>query len=327
MRAQITNYIRAGYPGLYLLSHEEQRVEAEIKAVAESLDYRLYAWSATTGLLDTATGRAIDAQDPMECITALAGLPPNTLILLRDFHAFLEDGNPMLVRALKDALLAAKAEGRVLIQRREAFGERARRYRLPTPRGVLLLGVPGTGKSLCAKAAASVFERPLIRLDMGALMGSLVGESEANLRSAIHVAEAIAPCIVWVDELDKGLAGSQSSGSTDGGTTARVSGSFISWMQERTAPVFISSSACARFTRLAPVGFYADWRKRRPMRTTFLYPSEPHPKTWGPPRIRQLTDSCFASFGRIPIIAKSRQKNVPTAIIETNYCNRMTCEP
>ncbi|NLG35399.1 MAG: AAA family ATPase, partial [Lentisphaerae bacterium] len=130
-----------------------------------------------------------------------------------------------------------------LTQRRESFGERARQYRLPTPKGVLLLGVPGTGKSLCAKASASVLQRPLIRMDMGSMMGSLVGESEANLRAAIHVAEAIAPCIVWIDELDKGLAGSKSSGATDGGTSARVFGSFISWMQERTASVFVIATA------------------------------------------------------------------------------------
>ena len=130
-----------------------------------------------------------------------------------------------------------------LVQRREALGKRAQKYRLPNPKGVLLLGVPGTGKSLTAKVAASVLRRPLIRLDMGALMGSMVGESEANLRAAIHVAEAIAPCIVWIDELDKGLAGSKSSGATDGGTSARVFGSLISWMQERKASVFIIATA------------------------------------------------------------------------------------
>lgn len=364
MREQITNYIRAGYPGIYIVSHEEQRVEAELKAVADALDYKLFAWSTTAGLVDTADGQIRQANDPMEAIEAVAELPENSLVLLRDFHLFLEDGNPVLIRAIKDELARCKTQGKVLIvlgcrqvlppelerevcvihftlpdkqqlgvvldgicesakldkpevderdrildaatgmtcteaenayalavieckrvdpgvvarekastvarnglleivevretlddiggldvlkawliQRSEAFGERARQYRLPPPKGVLLLGVPGTGKSLTAKAAANVLQRPLIRLDMAALMGSLVGESEANLRGAIHVAEAIAPCIVWVDELDKGLAGSKSSGSTDGGTSARVFGSFISWMQERTAPVFIIATA------------------------------------------------------------------------------------
>jgi len=331
MREQLTNYIRAGYPGLYIVSHEEQRVEAELKVVAQATNYRLYAWSATEGLVDTTDGQVRQANDPLEVIQAVGELPDSSLVLLRDFHMFLEDRNPVLIRAIKDELERCKAHGKVVvmlgcrqvlppelerevtlfhfelpdkqqlgvvldaicasadldkpeadererildaatgmtcteaenayalsvieckqvhpavvarekaqtvkkggrleivevretlediggldllktwrIQRRDAFGERARQYKLPSPKGVLLLGVPGTGKSLTAKAAANVLQRPLIRLDMGALMGSLVGESEANLRSAIHVAEAIAPCIVCVDELDKGLAGSKS---------------------------------------------------------------------------------------------------------------------
>ncbi len=364
MRTQIMNYIRAGYPGIYIVSHEEHRVEAELKAVADALEYRLFAWSATTGLIDTSDGSMSQANDPFEAVTAVSELPENSLVLLLDLHTFLEDGNPVLIRAIKEELVRAKTKGKCLvivgcrqvlppelereiavipftlpdkqqlgtvldgicqsanlptfegdererildaatgmtcveaenayalsviecrsiepvvvarekaqtvrknglleivevretlddiggldclkswlIQRRDAFGERARQYKLPNPKGVLLMGVPGTGKSLTAKAAANVLQRPLIRLDMGALMGSLVGESEANLRTAIHVAEAIAPCIVWVDELDKGLAGSKSSGATDGGTSARVFGSLISWMQERTSPVFIIATA------------------------------------------------------------------------------------
>ena len=364
MREKIANYIRSGHPGLYIVSPEEARVEGELRVVADALGYGLFAWSVTTGLINTTDGDSRQAQDPLDALEAVGELPENTIVLLRDFHAFLEDGNPVLVRTLKDTLGRGKTRGtcavivgcrqilppelerelvlihfklpdktqlgqvldgicesaeldkpegddrdrildaatgmtcteaenayalaviecrRVdpavvarekastvaksglleivqvretlddiggldclkswLIQRREAFGERARRYRLPSPKGVLLLGVPGTGKSLCSKAAANVLQRPLIRLDMGALMGSLVGESEANLRAAIHVAEAIAPCIVWVDELDKGLAGGQGGGATDGGTSARVFGSFISWMQERTAPVFIIATA------------------------------------------------------------------------------------
>ncbi len=340
------------------------RLAGELKAVAEDLQYKLYAWSTTEGLVDTGDGQSRQAHDPLDVIEAVAELPESSLILLRDFHMFLEDGNPVLIRAIRDSLAHCKTQGKVLIflgcrqvlppelarelhvihitlpdrdqlgavldgicgsakldrpegderdrildsatgmtcteaenayalsviecmridpgtvarekaltvkksglleivevaetlddiggldclkswllQRREAFGERARQYRLPSPKGVLLLGVPGTGKSLTAKAAANALQRPLIRLDMGALMGSLVGESEANLRAAVQVAEAIAPCIVWIDELDKGLAGSKSSGATDGGTSARVFGSLISWMQERSSPVFIIATA------------------------------------------------------------------------------------
>jgi len=364
MRTQISNYIRAGYSGVFILSHEEQRVEAELKAVASGLEYRLFAWSATTGLIDTADGSAKGANDPFEAITAVSELPENSLILLRDFHLFLEDGNPVLVRAIKDELARCKTRGQVLVilgcrqilpaelqrefvvldfslpdkdalgivldgicesaklhkpesgereqvldassglttteaenafalsvveaqnivpaivarekaatvkkngllevvdvretlediggldvlkswllKRRDAFSAEAKAYGLPNPKGLLIVGIPGTGKSLTAKATASVFGRPLLKLDAGKLYGSLVGESESNLRSVIQITEVIAPCILFIDELEKGFAGSRSSGSTDGGTSARVFGSFISWMQEKTAPVFVVATA------------------------------------------------------------------------------------
>jgi SpoVK/Ycf46/Vps4 family AAA+-type ATPase len=130
-----------------------------------------------------------------------------------------------------------------LVTRKEAFSERARAYGLPVPKGLLIVGVPGTGKSLTAKATASVFDLPLLKLDAGRIFGSLVGQSEGNLRSVIQTAEAIAPCVLWIDEIDKGFAGSKSSGFADGGTSARVFGSFISWMQEKSAPVFVVATA------------------------------------------------------------------------------------
>ena len=95
-----------------------------------------------------------------------------------------------------------------LVQRRDAFGERARDYGLPSPRGLLIIGVPGTGKSLTAKATASILGRPLLRLDAGRIFGGLVGESEANLRQVIRTAEAIAPCILLIEELEKAFGGS-----------------------------------------------------------------------------------------------------------------------
>jgi len=130
-----------------------------------------------------------------------------------------------------------------LLQRREAFTKRARDYGLPVPKGMLVLGVPGTGKSLTAKATASVFGVPLLKLDAGRLFGSLVGQSEANLRAAIQTAEAIAPCVLWIDELEKAFAGSASSGSSDGGTSARVFGTLLNWLQEKTSPVFVVATA------------------------------------------------------------------------------------
>src|SRR5688572_14839039 len=95
MREKITHYIRAGYAGLYLVSHEEQRVEAELKAITDSLQYQLFAWSVTAGLIDTTSGASRGCQDPMEAVSALAELPENTVVLLRDFQPFLDDPNPI----------------------------------------------------------------------------------------------------------------------------------------------------------------------------------------------------------------------------------------
>lgn len=364
MNNTIANHVRAGYPGLYLVSHEETRIEADLATVAKQLKYNLYAWSIAGGLVNTATGQSQDALEPLEAIMAIASLPENTLILLRDFHLHLEDNNPVLLRAIKEALLDAKSKGKVIIilacrqvlpqeltreftvidfslpdktalgvvldgiivsaklkplpqdardlvldsasglttteaenafalsviesktvqpdivarekassvkknglleiitvkeslediggldllkdwllKRRDAFSRRAQEYRLPRPKGVLITGIPGTGKSLTAKVAARVFNRPLLKLDAGRLYGGLVGQSEGNLRNVIQTAEAVSPCVLWLDEIEKGLSGSQSSGQTDGGTSARVFGSFLSWMQEKTAPVFVIATA------------------------------------------------------------------------------------
>lgn len=364
MRTKIMNYVRAGYPGIYIVSNEESRVEGELKAVAENLKYRLFAWSVVDGIVDTADGSVQNHQDPQEILTALADLPENSVILLRDFHQFMETPNPMLTRMLKDVMRIGKTKGRVivivacrlvlppelerdfvvlefelpgkdelgavldniaksarkkkpdadqrdrlldaacgltsmeaenafalsviesgalapavvsrekasavkkngvleicavsetldsiggldllktwLVRRKDAFGRKAVEYRLPCPKGLLIIGIPGTGKSLTAKATASVFQRPLLRLDAGRLYGGLVGESEANARSVIQTVEAIAPCILWIDEIEKGFSGSRSSGMTDGGTSSRVFGTFISWMQEKTSPVFIVATA------------------------------------------------------------------------------------
>lgn len=128
-------------------------------------------------------------------------------------------------------------------QRRDATSERARQFGLPAPKGILLLGVQGCGKSLCAKAVASAWQQPLLRLDVSRIFSSLVGSSESNVRQAIKIAESVAPAILWVDEIDKAFAGVQSSAFSDAGTTARVFGGFITWLQEKTAPVFVIATA------------------------------------------------------------------------------------
>jgi ATP-dependent 26S proteasome regulatory subunit len=128
-------------------------------------------------------------------------------------------------------------------KRAVAFTPEAQAFGLPAPKGVLLLGVQGCGKSLCAKAVSRLWQLPLLRFDMGRMFGSFVGSSEENVRRAIAVAESIAPAVLWVDEIDKAFSGSQSSGITDGGTTARVFGTFLTWLSEKRAPVFVVATA------------------------------------------------------------------------------------
>ncbi len=132
---------------------------------------------------------------------------------------------------------------RWLKQRSNAFTERAREYGLPQPKGMLILGVPGCGKSLIAKTTSRLWSLPLLRLDMGRVYdGSTVGRSEANLRSALKTAESISPVILFIDELDKAFAGGGGSGDSDGGTSGRIFGSFLTWMQEKKSPVFVMAT-------------------------------------------------------------------------------------
>ena len=130
-----------------------------------------------------------------------------------------------------------------LQKRAAAFTEQARSFGLPPPKGILLLGVQGCGKSLCAKAVSSLWQLPLLRFDMGRMFGSFVGSSEENTRRAIAVAESVAPAILWVDEIDKAFSGTEGSGRSDAGTAARVFGTFLTWLSEKTAPVFVVATA------------------------------------------------------------------------------------
>lgn len=131
-----------------------------------------------------------------------------------------------------------------LKHRSNAFSERAREYGLPQPKGMLILGVPGCGKSLIAKTTSRLWGLPILRLDMGRVYdGSMVGRSEANLRNALKTAESISPAILFIDELDKAFAGSSGSSDSDGGTSSRIFGSFLTWMQEKNSPVFVMATA------------------------------------------------------------------------------------
>jgi AAA+ superfamily predicted ATPase len=364
----LTTYLRAGYPGLAVITSEEARAEADIAAACASVERRLHAWSSTEGLVDTTDGRVTPCPDPLDALQLLDGMftadNPRHVVLLRDLQLHFDQSEPLLVRRLKDILRVAKSNGHAIIllgcrlklppeleheithvdfnlpdparlsavldgilksaklknvhevvkeaalqsalglttteaenafalsvvetrgidpkviarvkartlkrnglievveattslddigglgqlkewlQRRGgAFSASAKAYGLPAPKGLLIVGIPGTGKSLTAKATAGAFGLPLLRLDMGRVFGGIVGQSEANLRSVIQTAEAIAPCVLWIDEIEKGFSGSKSSGSTDGGTSSRVFGSFLSWMQEKDQPVFVVATA------------------------------------------------------------------------------------
>lgn len=130
-----------------------------------------------------------------------------------------------------------------LRKRTVAFTDEARAFGLPPPKGILLLGVQGCGKSLCAKAVSSLWQLPLLRFDIGRMFGSFVGSSEENIRKAIAVADSVAPAVLWVDEIDKAFSGSQSSGISDAGTAARVFGTFLTWLSEKNTAVFVVATA------------------------------------------------------------------------------------
>lgn len=126
--------------------------------------------------------------------------------------------------------------------RKMAFTPKAREFGLPMPKGILLVGLPGCGKSLACKAIANALGVPLIKLEIGRIFGGLVGQSESNLRGALDRIDAIGNCVVWIDEMEKAFAGLGSSGSTDSGVSKRIFGQLINWMQEKKSPSFIAAT-------------------------------------------------------------------------------------
>src|SRR5436309_3851102 len=372
--ADLDTLIRARYPLIYLVSWEEQRLDAILQDLAAQHGKVLFGWSVTRGLRRIGGARAVPHLDPqksvVEMLATLAKLGEPSLVVLKDFHPYLSDAQ--VVRALRelaqdlkstyttvillspvlqipvelekeisvldvplpgfrdlyqllreivlvvrqgnratvdlsreqaeqlikaaqgltlseaenafakaiatDGVLGAQDIRLVLDEKRQvirksgllefvnadvdldtvggldslkrwlsdrssAFGEPARKFGLPPPKGLLLLGVQGCGKSLTAKAIANFWALPLIRLDMGRIFSNYIGSSEENLRRAIRVAESVAPAVLWVDEIEKGLSGSGSSAVVDGGVTARVFGAFLTWLQEKTEPVFVVATA------------------------------------------------------------------------------------
>ena len=174
-----------------------------------------------------------------------------------------------------------------LKRRSGALSRKAIEYGLPSPRGLLLVGVQGTGKSLTAKAIANEWNLPLLRLDIGKLFGGIVGESESRLRQTINLAETLSPCILWIDEMDKAFTINDSN--SDSGTSNRVLATFISWLSEKTKPVFVVATAnnvdllpleIIRKGRFDEI-FFLDLPKKHEREEIFkIHMQEFRPKTW-----------------------------------------------
>ena len=199
-----------------------------------------------------------------------------------------------------------------LNKRKTAFGIQASNYGLPTPRGLLLIGIQGTGKSLTAKAIANDWQLPLLKLDVGKLFGGIVGESESRLRQMINLAETISPCILWIDEIDKAFTNTESKG--DSGTSNRVLATFISWLSEKTKPVFVISTAnniellpleIIRKGRFDEI-FFLDLPKKEEREEIFrIHLQEFRPTNWQSfdyPKLSQLSESFSGAEIRQSII-------------------------
>ena len=199
-----------------------------------------------------------------------------------------------------------------LKKRKTAFSVQASNYGLPTPRGLLLIGIQGTGKSLTAKAIANDWQLPLLKLDVGKLFGGIVGESESRLRQMINVAETISPCILWIDEIDKAFTNTESKG--DSGTSNRVLATFISWLSEKTKPVFVISTAnnidllpleIIRKGRFDEI-FFLDLPKKEEREEIFkIHLQEFRPKNWKAfdhSKLAQLSESFSGAEIRQSII-------------------------
>jgi hypothetical protein len=369
----LETYIRAKYPLLYIVSHEEERAEELMIQVARRLDSSLFCWSCTKGWVESSAGmgkiiKNPDVVKPMDALEFIQRSPDKGLYVLLDFHPYLTE--PAVIRKLRDTIDVAcstakslfilsprrvippecekefivldlptpdvfeieeilerslKAlKGRIQVdltleerqqlvdafrglpsmeienvisrmvvrdghlnaedlkdvicekgrmiaasgilqffpprenlqevgglenlkgwlhRKRVAFSQPAREFGIDMPKGVLLVGVPGCGKSLTAKAVSSAWQMPLLRLDIGQLFSMYVGSSEENMRKAIQTAESIAPCVLWIDEIEKGLSGSQDRDAGDGGVARRIFATLLTWMQDKQKPVFMVATA------------------------------------------------------------------------------------
>jgi len=226
---------------------DQQEISALLGSIAQASGQRL-----ESDLLEQLSHSCSGLSEQRIRQVAARGLASRGELGLADLDEVLEEKRQAIARSAlleycpTDATPAdiggLDALKRWLEQRHMAFSDEARRYGLPLPRGVLLVGPQGTGKSLTAKAIAHSWAMPLLRLDVGRLFAGLVGASEARTREMIQRAEAMAPCVLWIDEIDKGF-GAAGDGRSDGGTSQRVLASLLTWMAEKSSAVFVVATA------------------------------------------------------------------------------------
>jgi len=381
----LVSYVKAGYPLLQMVTAEENRAELEITRVAKACNRKIVVWSVTEGIHDLTTDSKENVKEPVGALTKIRAWEPDTIFVLRDFHAFFK--NPQVTRHLRDiardfkqkkktvimlgpvnglpselerdavvinfdlptreqigeiwdtlylnnealfkqqsqagkinepwfdnkaakinedeldrivsaamgltGIEAENAFSKAVVQslrtsegtkpsisglvmkekanavkksgileyfepqetkgsiggldslkhwldiRSRAFSKKAREFGLPMPKGILLVGLPGCGKSLTAKAASNILSVPFIRFDISRVFGGIVGQSEQQMRAALQTIERVGQCVVWIDEAEKAFAGAGGSGSNDSGVTKRVFGNFLTWMQEKDGASFV----------------------------------------------------------------------------------------
>src|SRR6266545_3427913 len=303
-RAEVADLIRARYPLLYLVSHEESRVEESLRRLCIEREMRLEVWSVTEGFRAVAGGTGVrDVKDPLKALEHVVRGEGRALYVLRDFHPFLKE--PSVVRRLRDlandlrktkkSLLLLSPVQKVPPELEKSiaamvYWELPRRHEIEAIARRLVTQAPeetqrqfGSDSGFLEKVveaalglteveAENVFAKSMVRTrtfdiptileekkqiirksglleyyeqteDVGKIFAGLVGSSEENIRNVTQTAEAIAPSVLWIDEIEKGFSGTGSSNMSDGGTTSRVFGSFITWLQEKRSPVFVIATA------------------------------------------------------------------------------------
>lgn len=271
VREAATAFRTGEHPRLLVITGPVLRIPPELEKTVAILDFPLPGRAELSAMLDTMieqNGGSISvqlgAEDHEDVVQAALGL---TMAEAENAfaRAMVNDGQLCaadVATVLQEKRQAVRKSGlldyvdagldldrvgglnnlkRWLARRQRSWLGEAEAFGLPSPKGVLITGVPGCGKSLTAKATAASWGLPLLRLDMGRVFAGLVGSSEQNMRSALATAEAISPCVLWIDEIEKGFSGTSSDG--DSGTAARVFASFLTWMQEKRHPVFVVATA------------------------------------------------------------------------------------